>query len=139
MAAQGCREAGHVLPGLRAVRGRWTFTPSVHAATRQPPLPDPAQLEPLRDMLAEISQSTGTVERFVRDDWPDLLARRNDPDAEYCGNSVCFRVSGEEVILTPLYDQWDDDAAFVYVPLADVQDMIDQFVAYARTLPPWPT
>ena len=115
--------------------GRWTFTPSVLVATRDPPLPDPAQLQPLREMLAEIAVSSASVERFLGRWWPDLLARRNDPDAEYCGNGVCFRVSGDEVILTPLYDQWGD-AAFVYVPLADVQDMIDQFAAYARDREP---
>lgn len=89
-------------------------------------------------MLAEIAVSKRSVERFVREDWPGLLAERNDPDAEFCGNGVAFRVSGDEVIFTPLYDQWGD-AAHVYVPLADVQDMIDQFAAYARGLPPWPT
>ncbi len=113
------------------MNSRWTFAPSVLDATRDPPLPDPAQLEPLREMLAEIAISNQSVEEFLRDLWPDMLARRNDPAAEYCGNAVCFRVSGDEVILTPLYDQWGD-AAFVYVPLADVQDMIDQFAAYVR-------
>ena len=42
-----------------------------------------------------------------------------------------FRISGDEVIFTPLYDQWAD-AAFVYIPLADVQDLIDQYAAYIR-------
>ncbi len=100
-------------------------------SSREPPLPQPVQLEALRGMLDEIADSKGSIDRFLSRWWPDLLARPNDPDAEYCGNAVCFRVSGDEVILTPLYDQWGD-AAFVYVPLADVQDMIDQFAAYVR-------
>lgn len=83
-------------------------------------------------MLDEIAVSKGSVERFLERWWPNLLARPNDPDAEYCGNSICFRVSGEEVIFTPLYDQWDG-ATFVYIPLADVQDLIDQFAAYVRS------
>ncbi len=110
---------------------RWTFAPSVLVASREPPLPDPAQLQPLREMLAEIAISNQSVREFLEELWPDMLARRNDPEAEYCGNGVCFRVSGDEVILTPLYDQWGD-AAFVYVPLGDVQEMIDQFAAYVR-------
>lgn len=113
------------------MKTRWTFTPSVLAASREPPLPEPAQVEPLREMLAEIGVSRNSVERFLEEDWPDMLARANDPDAEYCGNGIAFRVSGDEVIFHPLYDQWDG-AAFVYVPLADVQDLIDQFTAYVR-------
>lgn len=111
--------------------GRWVFAPNIHAASREPPLPDPVQLEALRGMLDEIAISEMSVEEFLKDDWPDMLARPNDPDAEFCGNSICFRVSGDEVIFTPLYDQWGT-SAFVYVPLADVQDLIDQFAAYFR-------
>ncbi|MBO0744076.1 MAG: hypothetical protein J2P43_03575 [Candidatus Dormibacteraeota bacterium] len=114
------------------MRSHWTFTPSVELATREPPLSDPAQLEPLREMLEEIGSETDEVQRFLKEEWPDMLTRRNDPDAEYCGDSICFRVSGDEVIFTPLYEQWGD-ATFVYVPLADVQDLIDQYAAFIRS------
>ena len=111
--------------------GRWTFTGGALQASREPPLPQTVQLEPLREMLAEIAVSERSVEDFVNRWWPDMLARPNDPDAEYVGNGIAFRVSGDEVIFHPLYDQWEG-AAFVYIPLADVQDLIDQYAAYVR-------
>lgn len=111
--------------------GHWTFTPSVDVAYREPPLTSAVQLAPLREMLAEIGYDTEDVDRFLGRWWPDLLARSNDPDAEYAGNGITFRISGDEVIFTPLYDQWGD-AGYVYVPLADVQDLIDQYAAFIR-------
>lgn len=114
------------------MRGRWTFTPRVTRATREPPLDDPLQLVALQEMLDEIAASADSIDRFLNCWWPDMLARANDPDAEYCGNGIAFRVSAGEVILTPLYDQWGEDVTFVYVPLADVQDMLDQLAAYER-------
>jgi hypothetical protein len=110
---------------------RWTFTPSVDDAWREPPLSDPRQLPPLRELLPEIGYDRVDLDRFLGEDWPDLLARAGDPEAEYFGNGISFRISGDEVIFTPLYDQWAD-AAFVYIPLADVQDLIDQYAAYIR-------
>jgi hypothetical protein len=94
-------------------------------------LPNPVQLQALRDLLAEIPGDTPGVNRFLERWWPNLLHGAGDPDAEYVGNSVTFRVSRDEVILSPLYDQWGD-AGYVYVPLADVQDLIDQYAAYIR-------
>lgn len=82
-------------------------------------------------MLPEIGYDCADLERFLGEDWPDLLARSGDPDAEYFGNGISFRVVGEEVIFTPLYDQWGD-AGYVYIPLADVQDLIDQYAAFIR-------
>jgi hypothetical protein len=110
---------------------RWTFDPTVDEAYREPPLSSPAQLPPLRELLAEIGYDSKDVGRFLERWWPDMLARSNDPDAEYVGNGITFRISGDEVIFTPLYDQWGD-AGYVYVPLADVQDLIDQYAAYIR-------
>ena len=109
--------------------GTWTFTPSVDTAWREPPLPDARQLPPLQELLAEIGYDAEDVDIFLREYWRDFRARSNDPDAEYVGNGITFRVSGDEVIFTPLYDQWDD-AGYVYVPLSDVQDMIDQYASY---------
>lgn len=110
---------------------RWTFTPGVDNAWREPPLRDQRQLAPLRELLAEIGYDSEDVDIFLREYWPDVLARAGDPDAEYVGNGITFRVSGDEVIFTPLYEQWGD-AGYVYVPLADVQDLIDQYAAYVR-------
>ncbi len=113
------------------MKTRWTFTPSVDDARRDPALADPRQLSPLRELLAEIGYDSEDLDIFLREYWTDFTARPNDPDAEYVGNGITFRVSGEEVIFTPLYDQWGD-AGYVYVPLADVQDLIDQYAAYVR-------
>ncbi len=110
---------------------RWTFEPTVEEASREPPLASPAQLAALRELPSEIGHDAEGVDRFLERWWPDLLARSNDPDAEYVGNGITFRISGDEVIFTPLYDQWGD-AGYVYVPLADVQDLIDQYAAYVR-------
>lgn len=111
--------------------GRWTFEPFVDEASREPPLAGPAQLGALRELIDEIDDGAEGFSRFVNRWWPDMLARPNDPDAEYVGNGIAFRVSGDEVIFHPLYDQWAG-AAFVYIPLADVQDLIDQYAAYIR-------
>lgn len=92
---------------------------------------DARQLPPLRELLPEIGRDSIDLERFLAEDWPELLARAGDPDAEYFGNGISFRISGDEVIFTPLYEQWDD-AGYVYVPLADVQDLIDQYAAFIR-------
>jgi hypothetical protein len=111
--------------------GQWTFTRGLDEAWREPPLLDPRQLAPLRELLADIGNDPDILEIFLKDYWNEFVARPNDPDAEYVGNGITFRVSGDEVIFTPLYDQWGD-AGYVYVPLADVQDLIDQFAAYVR-------
>jgi hypothetical protein len=113
------------------MKGRWTFIPSVDEASREPPLSDARQLAPLRELLADIGNDPDILEMFLNDYWNAFVARPNDPDAEYVGNGITFRISGDEVIFTPLYDQWGD-AGYVYVPLADVQDLIDQYAAYIR-------
>lgn len=116
--------------------GRWTFTPNLHRAWREPDLPDPRQLEALQEMLGEIGNDPDLIDLFLREDWPQALAGSGDPDAEWVGNGITFRVSGDEVIFTPLYDQWGDDVGYVYVPLADVQDLLDQYAAFIRTRRP---
>jgi len=113
------------------MKSRWTFPRSADEARREPPLPDPRQLAALRELLADIGNDPQIVDLFLDEYWADFKARPNDPDAEYVGNGITFRISGDEVIFTPLYGQWGD-AGYVYVPLADVQDLIDQYAAYIR-------
>ncbi|MFZ0218201.1 MAG: hypothetical protein WAM30_19880 [Candidatus Dormiibacterota bacterium] len=108
-------------------RGRWHFEDDggFVVPERTPPLV-PEVRNALIDLLAELTASRSTAQRFLAA-WHELRERR-DPDARIDGMACEIHIEGDEVSLLPQYDQWDEDE--IRLPLAVVQEMLDQYLAW---------
>ncbi|MGH7912238.1 MAG: hypothetical protein ACREQM_22560 [Candidatus Dormibacteraceae bacterium] len=108
----------------------WRFREyPILTATREPPLP-PNVTRAMNDLLGELDGGDGFRKAYLQE-WSQLLAK-HDPEAALAANVCEVHVVGDSVHLYPLFDQWDD-VSDVWVPLADVQEMFSQYLAWRTT------
>ncbi|MFZ0215046.1 MAG: hypothetical protein WAM30_03800, partial [Candidatus Dormiibacterota bacterium] len=84
---------------------------------------------PLQDLLQHIGLRRPTVDAFV-EAWDDLKAK-HDPAADLVGTAAAYQIEGDRVHFFANNDQWDGGDE-VWIPLALVEEMIDQYLGWVR-------
>ncbi|MFZ0216965.1 MAG: hypothetical protein WAM30_13625 [Candidatus Dormiibacterota bacterium] len=109
--------------------GTWAFSdePLIHG-DRVPSL-QPDFAGPMDDLLQDIGRWPETVDAFA-EAWDDLKGK-HDPAADLVGTAAAYQIEGDRVHFFANYDQWDGGDE-VWIPLALVEEMIDQYLGWVR-------